>query len=86
MNYESLFILIVILLFIITFCIHREQLKNKNNNNNNNKQRMKIPVKSNLNIMPPGKGFAEYIPPATKCNPEDGCHAGSYVDFSTKNL
>tara|TARA_B100001123_G_C15332956_1_gene1031867 strand:- start:2715 stop:2969 length:255 start_codon:yes stop_codon:yes gene_type:complete len=84
MNYESLFILIVILLFIITFCIHREQLKNKNNNNN--KQRMKIPVKSNLNIMPPGKGFAEYIPPATKCNPEDGCHAGSYVDFSTKNL
>ena len=80
MNYETLFCLILILLVIISFGIHYQRNKNK-------KPNIKyIIIEKKEPLVPPGKGFAEYIPPARKCNPEDGCHVGSYVDFSTKNL
>ena len=82
MNYESLFILILVLFVIITFGIHYQRKI----------QTKKEPIekfivsKEKQQLTPLGKGFAEYIPPARKCDPETGCHLGSYADFSTKNL
>ena len=82
MNYESLISLILVLLVIISFSVHYQQ-RTKNKKKSIVKY---IILKKNQTFTPPGKGFAEYIPPARKCDPETGCHVGSYVDFSTTNL
>ena len=81
MNYEALIVVALVLLLIISFCVHSQY--------NRRPQRNVVArpvISKQRNLSPPGKGFAEYIPPARKCSPEKGCHTGSYVDFSTKNL
>ena len=73
MNYETLALITLVVLLTITFCVHCHKNKNK-------KQKITRPViNTHLNLSPLGKGFAEYIPPARICNPENGCHVGSYV-------
>ena len=81
MNYEALIVVALVLLLIISFCIHTQYNKRQQRN-----VYARPVIKKKRNLSPPGKGFAEYIPPARKCSPEKGCHTGSYVDFSTKNL
>ena len=79
MNYETLIALALVLLIIISFCVHntKEPLKNK---------KVTKPKKTNKHILTPiGKSFAEFIPPKTECDPEKGCHTGSYTVFN-KNL
>lgn len=87
MNYNTLFILIIVLLFVITLCVHKDiNTRNRRRNMSKNRIPRLIIPKKNQHLTPLGKGFAEYIPPASKCSPEKNCHSGSYVDFSTKNL
>jgi len=81
MNYETLIVVALVLLLIISFCVHSQYNRRKQRN-----VYTRPVIKKQRNLSPPGKGFAEYIPPARKCSPEKGCHTGSYVDFSTKNL
>ena len=81
MNYEALIVIALVLLLIISFCVHSQYNKRQQRN-----VYARPVIKRKRNLSPPGKGFAEYIPPARKCSPEKGCHTGSYVDFSTKNL
>ena len=81
MNYEALIVVALVLLLIISFCVHSQYNKRQQRN-----VYARPVIKRKRNLSPPGKGFAEYIPPARKCSPEKGCHTGSYVDFSTKNL
>ena len=81
MNYETLIVVALVLLLIISFCVHSQYNKRQQRN-----VYARPVIKRKRNLSPPGKGFAEYIPPARKCSPEKGCHTGSYVDFSTKNL
>ena len=81
MNYETLVVVALVLLLIISFCVHLQYNKRQQRN-----VYARPVIKRKRNLSPPGKGFAEYIPPARKCSPEKGCHTGSYVDFSTKNL
>ncbi len=81
MNYETLIVVALLLLLIISFCIHTQYNKKQQRN-----VYARPVIKKKRNLSPPGKGFAEYIPPARKCSPEKGCHTGSYVDFSSKNL
>ena len=82
MNYETLIVVALVLLLIISFCVHSQYNKKQQQRN----VYARPVIKKKRNLSPPGKGFAEYIPPARKCSPEKGCHTGSYVDFSTKNL
>ena len=81
MNYETLIVVALVLLLIISFCVHSQYNKRPQRN-----VYARPVIKRKRNLSPPGKGFAEYIPPARKCSPEKGCHTGSYVDFSKKNL
>ena len=79
MNYENFILLSLILLLIITFCIHIQQKKIVKKNTNKPKKPV---ISKKINLSGNGKSFGEYIPPKTKCSPEKGCHTGSYSDFS----
>tara|TARA_Y100001970_G_scaffold136843_1_gene168340 strand:- start:707 stop:952 length:246 start_codon:yes stop_codon:yes gene_type:complete len=78
MNYETLIALMLVLLIVISFCIHIQN--NKEPLENKPKQKT-IKIRKR-NLAPIGKSFAEFIPPKTKCDPEKGCHTGSYTAFS----